>query len=42
MEFIKKAGTIIFGSVLVIWTLASLPAGVACGSAESLLGHLGY
>jgi len=42
MEFIKKAGTIIFASVLVVWTLASLPAGVAYGSAESLIGQLGY
>ncbi|SHJ29404.1 ferrous iron transport protein B [Parasporobacterium paucivorans] len=41
-EFIKKAGTIIFCSVLVVWVLASLPAGVDYGSAESLLGHLGY
>jgi ferrous iron transport protein B len=41
-EFIKKAGTIIFSSVLIIWTLASIPAGVTYGSSESVLGQLGY
>ena len=41
-EFIKRAGTIIFGSVLIIWMLASLPVGVAYGSVDSFLGHLGY
>jgi ferrous iron transporter FeoB len=41
-EFIKKAGTIIIGSVLVIWTLASLPVGVAYGSKASLLGQTGH
>ncbi|HBF37478.1 MAG TPA: ferrous iron transport protein B, partial [Firmicutes bacterium] len=41
-EFIKKAGTIIIGSVLVIWTLASLPVGVAYGSETSLLGKIGH
>ncbi len=40
-EFMKKAGTIIFGSVLVIWILASLPAGVAYGSEVSFLGRIG-
>jgi len=40
-EFIKKAGTIIVGSVLVIWALANLPVGVAYGSKASLLGHIG-
>jgi ferrous iron transport protein B len=40
-EFMKKAGTIIFGSVLVIWILASLPAGVAYGSEASWLGKIG-
>lgn len=40
-EFIRKAGTIIFGSVLVIWTLASLPWGVTYGSEASLLGMIG-
>jgi len=41
-EFIKRAGTIIFGSVLIIWMLASLPVGVAYCSADSLLGRAGY
>lgn len=41
-EFIKKAGTIIIASVLVIWTLASLPAGVVYGSEASLLGKIGH
>lgn len=41
-EFMKKAGTIIFGSVLVIWILASLPMGVSYGSAHSLLGRIGH
>ncbi|HWQ70804.1 MAG TPA: ferrous iron transport protein B [Desulfitobacteriaceae bacterium] len=42
LEFIKRAGTIIFGSVLIVWILASLPAGVAYGSADSLLGRFGH
>jgi ferrous iron transport protein B len=41
-EFIKRAGTIIFGSVLIIWMLAKLPVGVAYGSVDSLLGKIGY
>lgn len=41
-EFIKKAGTIIFGAVIIIWILASLPWGVPYGSGESLLGKLGH
>lgn len=41
-EFMKKAGTIIIGSVLVIWALASLPVGVAYGSEISLLGRIGH
>lgn len=41
-EFMKKAGTIIIGSVLVIWVLASLPAGVAYGSEKSFLGQIGH
>ena len=40
-EFIKKAGTIIFGAVVIIWVLASLPIGVAYGSEASLLGKIG-
>ena len=41
-EFIKRAGTIIFGSVLIVWVLASLPVGVSYGSPDSLLGQFGH
>ena len=40
-EYLKRAGIVIFGGVLVVWALASLPAGVEYGSAESLAGSLG-
>ena len=40
-EFVKKAGTIIFGSVVITWLLASLPWGVEYGSQESILGNFG-
>jgi ferrous iron transport protein B len=40
-SFVKKAGTIVFGIVVVIWALSVLPAGVAPGSAESILGKFG-
>jgi len=39
--FIKKAGTVILGGVLVIWILASLPVGVEYGSEKSAIGMLG-
>lgn len=39
--FLRKAGTIIFAGVVVIWLLASLPPGVEYGSLESLIGRLG-
>ncbi len=39
--FIKKAGTIIFATVIVVWLLASLPLGVEYGSETSLLAKLG-
>jgi len=39
--FIKKAGTFIFGTVLVIWILASLPLGVEYASAGSVIGKIG-
>ncbi|WP_082174114.1 ferrous iron transport protein B [Clostridium niameyense] len=39
--FVKKAGTIIFGVVLVVWLLSNLPFGVEPGSAESVLGQIG-
>ncbi|HOJ79028.1 MAG TPA: ferrous iron transport protein B [Bacillota bacterium] len=40
-EFVKKAGTIIFASVFVIWILSILPLGVEYGSEASLVGQLG-
>jgi ferrous iron transport protein B len=39
--FIKKAGSIILISVIVIWFLASLPLGIEYGSEFSLLGKIG-
>ena len=39
--FLKKAGTVIFAGVLVIWALCSLPPGVPYGSPESWAGRLG-
>ncbi len=39
--FIKKAGTIILGAVIVIWLLSSLPFGVEYGSDQSILGKIG-
>jgi len=39
--FIKKAGTIILGCVVLIWLLASLPLGVEYASKESLIGQIG-
>lgn len=40
-SFIKKAGTIVFGIVVLIWILSVFPAGVAPASAESILGKIG-
>jgi ferrous iron transport protein B len=39
--FIKKAGTIILAFSVIIWALASFPAGVEYGSQESLAGQMG-
>ncbi len=39
--FIKKAGTIIFGAVVLIWVLASLPLGVEYAGQNSLIGSIG-
>lgn len=39
--FIKKAGSLIFLSVIVIWSLASLPYGVEYASETSYIGRLG-
>lgn len=39
--FLKRAGTIIFGVVVLVWALASLPWGVEYGSQVSILGQMG-
>lgn len=39
--FIRKAGTIILGVVVLIWILSSFPLGVEYASSESLIGQLG-
>lgn len=39
--FIKRAGTVIFAIVTLIWVLSVFPMGVEPGSSESILGLLG-
>ncbi len=39
--FIRKAGTIIFAVVILIWVLSNLPVGVEYASRESILGGIG-
>jgi len=39
--FLRKAGTIIFGVVVLVWLLSSLPWGVEYASAESWIGQIG-
>lgn len=39
--FVKKAGTIIFGVVILVFFLSNFPLGVEPGSAESILGRIG-
>jgi len=39
--FLKKAGTIILGGVVLVWLLSSIPPGVEYASKESLIGRLG-
>ena len=39
--FIKKAGTIILGTSVLVWILANLPPGVEYGSIDSLIGMFG-
>ena len=39
--FLKKAGTIIFGVVVLVWLMSSLPWGVEYASADSIIGHIG-
>ncbi len=40
-SFLVKAGTIIFGVVVVVWFLSSMPWGVEYASAESWIGQIG-
>ncbi len=40
-SFIKRAGTVIFGVVTLLWILAVLPMGVEPYSQESILGKIG-
>lgn len=39
--FVRKAGTVIVGVVVLVWALSSLPWGVEYASGSSLLGRLG-
>lgn len=39
--FLKKAGTIIFGVIIIIWLLSSLPFGVEYASEQSVVGMMG-
>ncbi len=39
--YLRKAGTIIFVGVVVIWAFASFPAGVEYGAADSIIGSIG-
>lgn len=40
-EFLKRAGTVIFAVVAVLWILSVLPVGVEPYGAESILGKIG-
>jgi len=40
-HFLRRAGTIIFAAVVIIWLLASLPWGVEYASVGSILGQIG-
>jgi len=40
-SFIRKAGTVIVGAVVLIWVLSNLPLGVEYASQESLIGRAG-
>jgi ferrous iron transport protein B len=39
--FVKKAGTVIFMAVIVVWFLASMPLGVEYASQQSIIGRIG-
>jgi len=40
-SFVRKAGTFVFGIVVLLWILSVFPIGVEPGSAASILGQLG-
>ncbi len=40
-HFLIRAGTVIFGIVVLVWLLSSLPWGVEYASAESIIGQIG-
>lgn len=40
-HFLRKAGTVIFVAVVIVWLLSSLPLGVEHASKESILGKIG-
>ncbi|TRZ50496.1 MAG: ferrous iron transporter B, partial [Dehalococcoidia bacterium] len=40
-HFLIRAGTVIFGIVVLVWLLSSLPWGVEYASAESVIGQIG-
>ncbi len=40
-SFIRKAGTIIFAVVVLVWALSNLPVGVEYASQDSILGWIG-
>ncbi len=40
-HFLKKAGTVILGVVVIVWILSNLPAGVEPASRDSFIGILG-
>ncbi|HEY8891696.1 MAG TPA: ferrous iron transport protein B [Clostridium sp.] len=40
-HFLKRAGTIILGVVVIVWALSNLPYGVEAGSQHSILGIIG-
>jgi len=41
ISFVRKAGTIILGVVVLIWLLSNLPLGVEYASQESVIGKIG-
>ncbi len=41
-QFLKKAGTIIFAGVIMVWLLASIPPSAGYASSDTLIGKLGH